>query len=68
MAKNEHRRLSSAVLADDETVYQALQKITGYAPTNPGYAVAALTQAFADMQGAQAEAVQKAVQFYKTTP
>ncbi|HJQ23983.1 MAG TPA: hypothetical protein VKA60_08715 [Blastocatellia bacterium] len=54
MAKDESKRVSRTTLADDETAFNALQKIDGYAPANANYAVTALTQAFARMQDLQA--------------
>jgi hypothetical protein len=54
MAKDESKRVSRTTLADDETAFNALRKIDGYAPANPNYAVAAVTQAFNAMQDLQA--------------
>jgi hypothetical protein len=49
----ENRRLQPVILADDETTFNALQKIASYAPTNASISVAALTQAFNEMRAAQ---------------
>ncbi len=54
MAKDESKRISRSTLAEDEAAFNALQKITGYTPANPNYAVAALTQAFDAMRNLQA--------------
>ena len=54
MAKNETKRLKPSTLADDETAFNALQNVTGYAPSNPAYTVASVTQALNDMRIAQA--------------
>ncbi|HWS88150.1 MAG TPA: hypothetical protein VN282_14365 [Pyrinomonadaceae bacterium] len=37
MAKNQARRIASAVLSDDREAFAALQGITNYAPANPAY-------------------------------
>jgi hypothetical protein len=54
MAKDQNRRVIAATLAEDEAAFNALQNITGYAPSNANYAITALTQAFNDMRAAQA--------------
>lgn len=54
MAKNEAKRLVPSALADDEASFNALQKITGYAPSNTSYGVAAITEAHDDAKAAQA--------------
>jgi hypothetical protein len=54
MAKDETKRIARQVLDADESAANALLKITGYAPANPVYSVAALTQAVEDMRAAQA--------------
>jgi hypothetical protein len=43
MGKNETRRLSPAVLADDREIFTNLQAIEDYHPANAAYTVAALT-------------------------
>ena len=63
MAKNENRRLTPAVLAEDEAAFNALQKVPGYAPANPNYAITALTQAFDAMRSLQAAEDQAAAAF-----
>lgn len=37
MAKNQSRRIASAVLSEDRKAFDALQGINTYAPTNPAY-------------------------------
>jgi hypothetical protein len=54
MAKDQNRRIVPATLADDEAAFNALQNVTGYAPSNASYAITALTQAFSDMRAARA--------------
>ena len=54
MAKNQSRRLTPVVLAEDEASFNALQNVTGYTPSNPGYAITALSQAINEMRAAQA--------------
>ncbi len=53
MARNQSKRLEPAVLAADESSFAAMQSITGYAPANAAYSVAALTAARAAWTGAQ---------------
>lgn len=60
MAKNETRPLKPATLDEDETVFNALQKIAGYAPNNPNYTVAALAQALELRRNKEAAADQAA--------
>ena len=54
MAKDESKRLPRPTLAEDEAAFNALQKIAGYAPANPSYAIAVITQAFDAMRNLQA--------------
>jgi hypothetical protein len=54
MAKNESRRLKPADIAKDEASFNALQNITGYAPSNPMYAIQAIGQAITLMRAKQA--------------
>ena len=54
MARNQNKRLSPSQLAEDEAAFNALQAITGYAPANTSYSVAALTTAVSDKRAAQA--------------
>lgn len=60
MAKDESKRLPPGTIADDEASFNALKKVTGYAPSNADYAVTAITQAYDDMQKAQADEDQAA--------
>ena len=50
MAKNETKRLSSAVIASHKAAFNKLQGITGYAPSNPACAILALREAFDQLQ------------------
>ncbi|MEA2204039.1 MAG: hypothetical protein QOE77_815 [Blastocatellia bacterium] len=43
MGKNETRRLNPTAIAEDQELLAALKDITGYAPANPAYTVAAIT-------------------------
>ena len=54
MAKNETRRLKPSVRAKDEASFNALQKLTGYAPNNPLYSIEAILQAITAMRARQA--------------
>lgn len=54
MARNENRRLSRTTLDEDETTLNALKTLTGYAPANATYTVAAIEQAQTTMRAAQA--------------
>lgn len=63
MAKNEAKRLKPSILDEDEAAFNALVKITDYAPNNPIYSVAALTSAFSAMRAAQAVEDQAAAAF-----
>lgn len=58
MAKNQTRRISPAALAEDETTFNALQNVTGYAPNNPSCTIASLTQILNNMRAAQTAADQ----------
>src|SRR5689334_9753088 len=55
MSKNQNRRLSPSLLAEDEAAFDALQNMTGYTPANATYATAAITQARNDMRAAHVE-------------
>jgi|SRR5215213_5781339 len=50
---NESRRLSPALIGADESSFAALQAVTGYAPANQTYTLAAVTSAHAALQSAQ---------------
>jgi len=60
MAKNESKRLAPGALADDEASFNALKEVTGYAPSNASYSVAAITTAHNDAKAAQADEDQAA--------
>jgi len=53
MAKNQSTRLKPSVLQADEDGFAALQSIAGYAPSNPAYAIAAITAAQTELDNAQ---------------
>jgi hypothetical protein len=53
MAKNENRRIRPQALEADEVAFNALQKINGYVPSNPAYALATISQVFDEMRAAQ---------------
>jgi hypothetical protein len=55
---NETRRLTPAVVDADESGFAALQAMTGYAPANQAYTLAAITAAHAALDGAQAAEAQ----------
>ena len=50
---DESRRLSPALIDADGSSFAALQAMTGYAPANQTYTLAAVTSAHAALQGAQ---------------
>jgi hypothetical protein len=58
MAKNQTRRVVSAVLSADRQAFDALQGITTYAPANPAYTTAAIKAARDRMDDAQRAATQ----------
>jgi hypothetical protein len=55
---NQSRRLSPDQIAEDEEAFAALKAIANYAPANPAYSVAAIEQAYQDMQAARTAEVQ----------
>ena len=57
---NETKRMKPAQIDADESAFAALQTITGYAPANPFYALATITQAHAALQSAQTAETQAA--------
>lgn len=54
MAKNQSKRITPGILAEDEAAFNSLLNVTGYTPLNPAYAITAISQAFNDMRLAQA--------------
>lgn len=52
------RRLAPAQIAEDEEAFAALKAITNYAPANPTYTLAAIEQAYKEMQDARTAEVQ----------
>jgi len=55
---NRSRRLSPSEIAEDEEAFAALKAITDYAPTSPAHSVAAIEQAYQDLQAARTAEVQ----------
>ena len=55
---SQSRRLSPSQMAEDEEAFAALKAITGYAPANPAYALAAIEQAYQELQAARTAEVQ----------
>ena len=60
MAKNETRRLKPSVLQVDRDSFAALKAITGYAPANSSYTIAAITTIDGEVTATQSDEVQKA--------
>ncbi|PYS46821.1 MAG: hypothetical protein DMF68_17935 [Acidobacteria bacterium] len=58
MAKDETKRLTPAVLTEDEEVYAAVKDMGDYAPANPAYTHAALDTAHAELKAAFDKSVQ----------
>ena len=58
MAKNQTRRITSAVLGADREAFDALQGIAGYAPANPAFKTEAVKAARDRMDDLQREATQ----------
>ena len=58
MAKNQTRRVVSAVLSADREAFDALQGINTYAPANPAFTTAAIKAARDRMDDAQRAATQ----------
>jgi len=58
MAKNQTRRITSAVLSDDREAFDALQGIAAYAPANPAYKTEAIKAARDRMDDLQRELTQ----------
>jgi hypothetical protein len=50
--------MSPAQIAEDEEAYAALKAIVGYAPANPAYSLAAIEQAYQELQTARTVEVQ----------
>lgn len=55
MAKDQTRRLSPAVRAEDEGTLERLKTITNYQPANPAFSKESFTTIVADMKAAQSE-------------
>jgi hypothetical protein len=60
MAKDQSKRVNSAVIETDKASFAALKAITNYAPANPTYATAAITTAQAELDAAQQAEAQTA--------
>lgn len=58
MAKDQTRRLTPSVRAEDAETLERLKTIQSYAPANPAFSKAALETAIADMRAAQTEEAQ----------
>lgn len=58
MAKNQTRRVASAVLSADREAFDALQGIANYTPANPAYTVASIKAARDRMDDALRAATQ----------
>jgi hypothetical protein len=50
--------LSPSQIAEDEEAFAALKAITNYAPANPAYSLAAVEQAYQELQAARTAEVQ----------
>jgi len=57
MAK-QSRRMAPSQIAEDEETFAALKAIAGYAPANSTYTVAAVEQAYEELQAARTAEVQ----------
>src|SRR4051794_28167452 len=55
---NRLRRFSPSEIAEDEETFAALKAITNYAPANPAYTLAAIVQAYEELQAARTAEVQ----------
>ena len=60
---NENKRLKPSLIEADRNSLAALQGVAGYAPANPAYALAALTQLEGEMTSAQAAETQAEAAF-----
>src|SRR5436305_14260375 len=61
MAKDQTKRVNRDDLDKDQVAFNALQKIDGYAPSNPAHALQSLQTAFDEMRAAQTAEDQAAV-------
>lgn len=57
MAK-QSKRIAPSVLAEDDETFAALKAIADYKPANPAYTVAAIEQAYQELQSAKTTEVQ----------
>ena len=55
---NHSRRMAPALIAEDEEAFAALKAIANYAPANPAYSIAAIEQAYQELQAARTLEVQ----------
>src|ERR1051325_719860 len=55
---NQSRRIPPSQIAEDEEAFAALKAITNYAPANPAYTLAAIEQAYQELQAARTVEVQ----------
>lgn len=58
MAKNQTKRLTPAILTEDEEIYAAVKVMTDYAPVNPACAVSALDAVRSKLEAAYHTSVQ----------
>jgi hypothetical protein len=63
MAKNQTRRIAPSTLQADEDAFNALKAITGYTPSNPAYAVAAIETSRVAMEAKQTAETQAEAAF-----
>ncbi len=57
MARQSHR-ISRSIIAEDEEAFAALKAIANYAPSNSAYSLAAIEQAYQELQAARTAEVQ----------
>ena len=55
---NRSRRIPPSQLAEDEEAFAALKAMTDYAPANPAHSIAAIEQAYQELQAARTAEVQ----------
>jgi predicted DNA-binding protein (UPF0251 family) len=52
------KRLAPSLITEDEEAFAALKAVAGYAPANPAYTLAAIEQAYQELQDARTAEVQ----------
>jgi len=60
MAQNQTKPVNPSILAEDEATLNALQRLADYAPNNPSYTTATLTNALAERRAKEVAADQAA--------